>query len=218
MGFPSHVGTTVYTNDSAATSWAVFSGVAVKKGDIVAVAAKNPSGLGVGLSTASAGWEELGTAGNSTSNATRVGIFYALADAAASDFSVSFTNTVTATAILFRKSAVDFTEGTSISGASDPPEHEIPLGSVRSAMWVAIVGAEAGRTTSGAPSGYTGLTFDSGSGSRPGLYLAYRLASANSEDPGVFGPDVSGGISNIKVAWTLALYNPRRKVRYSGFL
>ncbi len=212
MTFPSVVGATGYVQNSATTSWAVFSGVTVRRGSIIVVSAGG-DGTAV-LSTASAGWVKVGqvddTSGSFTGSSA---LFKATVDNTA--FTVAVTASRKLSAILFRATGGGTVSGTATADTINPPTHSI--GATHDVLWVEAMSSADDNVASSASSGYSGLTTATSDGSTgsASTSLAYRTNRASSEDP---GPMAAPSTARCTAAWTIALYNGRRKIRAGGTL
>ena len=206
MTFPAVVGTTGYVENSATTSWAVFSGINVNRGSIILVSCGSSSAT---LTTASTGWQKVGQVDDTDGpNQGSAALFRATANNTA--FTVASSASRKFAAVLVRTSGGGVVSATATGDSENPPTHVIS--SVEDVLWVEGF-SSAGDSIAASPStGYGGLRTaqSDGSAGSTSISLAYRTSRPSSENPSALS-----GINGTS-AWTIAIYGARRKVRTGG--
>lgn len=208
MTFPSVVATSGYVQNTAVTSWAVFSGVSVNRGSVILVSCGSSAAT---LTTASAGWLKVGQVDDTDgSNQGSAALFRATADNTA--FTLASSASRKLAAVLVRISGGGTVSATATADSEDPPTHTIS--SVEDVLWVEGFSSAGDSIASSPSTGYSGLRTaqSDGSGGSTSISLAYRTNRASSENPSaLFG-------INGTSAWTIATYSERRKIRAGGTL
>lgn len=206
MTFPTLVGTTGYVQNTAGTSWPVFSGVSVNRGSIILVSCGSASAT---LSTASTGWQKVSQVDDTDGpNQGSAALFRAIANNSA--FTVSSSASRKFAAALVRISSGGTVSATAAGDSENPPTHTIS--SVEDVLWVEGFSSAGDSVASSPSTGYGGLITaqSDGSAGSTSISLAYRTNRASSENPSALS-----GINGTS-AWTIALYYFRRKIRGGG--
>jgi hypothetical protein len=211
MSAPSVIDLTSYEALSAATSWPIFSGLAINKGSVLVVAS-SVAGY-QSFSTASPGWTMIGEAFSGITGFNQdvaTAVFAKTGDADSDSFTLAMSDSQHASAILVRVGNAEEVSGTPSEASKDPPSHSIDKS--RPARWITAF-ANPQQNATAAPSGYSGLT-TVGSGAAK-LAVAHRALSTKTENPGLFA---TLGAPNQSVVWTVASYNFKRRTSCSGFI
>ena len=214
MTAPAVSSTTDYASPASnATSWQIFTGLSVNKGSILAVSARIESGGGgSNLSTASSGWQQLGTTvqDNGGGFQTSSAVFYKTQNGSG-EFTLASTVSMQFTAMLVAIDSAEEIEATVTADSANPPSHTISASGARDVLWIAVASSGTG-AASGGPLGYSGFDkADPAGEDGPFTAVAYRSTRAMTENPATFT-----GVSGETAAWTIALYVDRRRKARGG--